>query len=268
MRWSPTAPWRATGVAEPITDVHVMAGLRNRYRPLVVDGAPVALGFLTVGDASVCTNPLYGRGCSLALVHAFGLADALREHGDDHESLARVFAGVHRARAGALVPHGGVPGRAGTHASRGRRAAARGSARVRAEHLPRRPAARAADLTDRVPRVPAVVQPLEHARRADERPRDRERGARGLPEPRVASRARAVGPARSRRARSSQRRFSRRAGRRGRGRCRRPAGGSRSRASARTRRACRSPRGATPARRGTRSTRRRRTRRPPHRSRT
>ncbi len=88
-----TAPWRGTGISEPITDVHVMAGLRNRYRPLVVDDAPVALGFLTVGDASVCTNPLYGRGCSLALVHAFGLADALREHGDEHESLAREFAG-------------------------------------------------------------------------------------------------------------------------------------------------------------------------------
>jgi 2-polyprenyl-6-methoxyphenol hydroxylase-like FAD-dependent oxidoreductase len=87
-----TAPWRMPGVSEPITDVHVMAGLRNRYRPLVVDDTPVALGFLTVGDASVCTNPLYGRGCSLALVHAFGLADALREHGDDRESLAREFA--------------------------------------------------------------------------------------------------------------------------------------------------------------------------------
>jgi 2-polyprenyl-6-methoxyphenol hydroxylase-like FAD-dependent oxidoreductase len=86
------APWRGTGVSEPITDVHVMAGLRNRYRPLVVDDAPLALGFLTVGDASVCTNPLYGRGCSLALVHAFGLADALHVHGDDRESLAREFA--------------------------------------------------------------------------------------------------------------------------------------------------------------------------------
>src|SRR4051794_8029820 len=29
------APWRADGVGEPITDVHVMAGLRNRSRPLV-----------------------------------------------------------------------------------------------------------------------------------------------------------------------------------------------------------------------------------------
>ena len=41
----------------------------------------------------MCTNPLYGRGCSLAFVHAFGLADALRVHGDDFDRLAREFAG-------------------------------------------------------------------------------------------------------------------------------------------------------------------------------
>lgn len=89
----PTAPWRAPGVSEPITGVHVMAGLRNRYRPFVADGAPLALGFVPVGDAAVCTNPLYGRGCSLAFVHGFGLADTLREHGDDLDGFARAFAG-------------------------------------------------------------------------------------------------------------------------------------------------------------------------------
>jgi 2-polyprenyl-6-methoxyphenol hydroxylase-like FAD-dependent oxidoreductase len=88
-----TAPWRADGLADPITGVHVMAGLRNRYRPLVgSDGAPLVHGFVAVGDAALCTNPLYGRGCSLALVHAFGLADALREHGPDLDALARGFA--------------------------------------------------------------------------------------------------------------------------------------------------------------------------------
>jgi 2-polyprenyl-6-methoxyphenol hydroxylase-like FAD-dependent oxidoreductase len=86
---TPTAPWRAPGVSDPITDVHVMAGLRNRYRPFVVDGAPVVHGLLPVGDASVCTNPLYGRGCSLAFVHAFGLADAIEACGDDLDALAR-----------------------------------------------------------------------------------------------------------------------------------------------------------------------------------
>jgi 2-polyprenyl-6-methoxyphenol hydroxylase-like FAD-dependent oxidoreductase len=87
-----TAAWRAPGLADPLTDVHVMAGLRNRYRPLVVGDAPLVDGYVAVGDASVCTNPLYGRGCSLALVHAFGLADALRANGDDLDAVSRDFA--------------------------------------------------------------------------------------------------------------------------------------------------------------------------------
>jgi 2-polyprenyl-6-methoxyphenol hydroxylase-like FAD-dependent oxidoreductase len=57
-----------------------MAGLRNRYRQIN------AQGFTAVGDAAVCTNPLYGRGCSLALVHAFALADALPDLGAFHEA--------------------------------------------------------------------------------------------------------------------------------------------------------------------------------------
>ncbi len=87
-------PWCADDVAEPITDVHVMAGLRNRYRPFVdAEGAPLVHGFVAVGDSSLCTNPLYGRGCSLAFVHAFGLADTLRSHGDDLDAVGREFAG-------------------------------------------------------------------------------------------------------------------------------------------------------------------------------
>ncbi len=88
----PLKPWRADGVSEPITDVNVMAGLRNRSRPLVDDAGPLVYGLVGVGDAAVCTNPLYGRGCSLAFVHAFGLADALRECGNDADVLARNFA--------------------------------------------------------------------------------------------------------------------------------------------------------------------------------
>ena len=79
-----------------------MAGLRNRKRQFVRTVDPIADGFAAVGDASVCTNPLYGRGCSLALVHAFGLADALREHGDDLRAGLLAFAEVHRVGAQAL----------------------------------------------------------------------------------------------------------------------------------------------------------------------
>ena len=78
-----------------------MAGLRNRYRPLVdAHGRPLVHGFVAVGDAAVCTNPLYGRGCSLAFVHAFGLADCARAtHGDDLDALARGLRRLHRARS-------------------------------------------------------------------------------------------------------------------------------------------------------------------------
>ena len=80
-------PW-LDGRSEPITDVHVMAGLRNRYRHFVVDGRPIITGMVAIGDASVCTNPLYGRGCSLSMVHAFAFADVLGAHGDDAAAVA------------------------------------------------------------------------------------------------------------------------------------------------------------------------------------
>jgi 2-polyprenyl-6-methoxyphenol hydroxylase-like FAD-dependent oxidoreductase len=79
----PTAPWVDPAVSEPITPVHPMAKLLNRIRHVVVDGAPIAPGLHAVGDAAVCTNPLYGRGCALGFVHAELLRDAMREHPDD-----------------------------------------------------------------------------------------------------------------------------------------------------------------------------------------
>jgi len=73
------------GRAEPITSsVHVMAGLLNRWRDYVIDGEPVALGIVPVGDAVLCTNPLYGRGCSTAFWGADLLANAIdARHGND-----------------------------------------------------------------------------------------------------------------------------------------------------------------------------------------
>jgi 2-polyprenyl-6-methoxyphenol hydroxylase-like FAD-dependent oxidoreductase len=84
----PTAPWVDPSVSEPITPVHPMAKLLNRIRHDVVDGTPVAPGLVAIGDANVCTNPLYGRGCSLGMVHAVLVRDALREHDGDPVALA------------------------------------------------------------------------------------------------------------------------------------------------------------------------------------
>lgn len=95
-----TAPF-VDGRAEPITDVELMGGLINRRRVFTsepddstsgIDATPLVLGFHAVGDAHTATNPLYGRGCSLATVQAQMLVDLLDEHGADSIE-------AHRARA-------------------------------------------------------------------------------------------------------------------------------------------------------------------------
>jgi len=85
-----TAPW-LDGRAEPITGVHAMAGLLNRWREYVVDGEPVATGLVPVGDAVLCTNPLYGRGCSTAFWGAHLLARAVEAFGDDTREVALAY---------------------------------------------------------------------------------------------------------------------------------------------------------------------------------
>jgi len=72
------------GPLEPLGGVRPMAGLLNRLRRFVdADRRPTVLGFHVVGDSHTCTNPLYGRGCSLALVQALLLADATAAHPGD-----------------------------------------------------------------------------------------------------------------------------------------------------------------------------------------
>ena len=86
-----TAAWTSREVSEPVSDVHGMANLRNTRRWLVEDGAPLALGFVAVGDALIHTNPIVGRGCSLAWTGAFDLADCLDAHGDDLRAFALAY---------------------------------------------------------------------------------------------------------------------------------------------------------------------------------
>jgi len=76
---------------EPITDVLAMSGIVDRYRRFVVDGSPVATGFLSVADAWACTNPSAGRGLTVGFLHALRLRDALRDAPDDPHALARRF---------------------------------------------------------------------------------------------------------------------------------------------------------------------------------
>jgi 2-polyprenyl-6-methoxyphenol hydroxylase-like FAD-dependent oxidoreductase len=86
-----TAPY-LDGRATPLVDeVFVMAGLLNRQRHYVVDGKPLVLGMLPVGDAVLCTNPLYGRGCSIGYWGAHLMAEAINEHADDLLTLATEY---------------------------------------------------------------------------------------------------------------------------------------------------------------------------------
>ena len=69
-----------------------MGGLLNRLRRFTSDdGTPTVLGFHAVGDAHTCTNPLYGRGCTLAMVQAFHLADAVTAHPGDPVGRATAY---------------------------------------------------------------------------------------------------------------------------------------------------------------------------------
>ena len=77
------APWIEPERADPVGPVEAMGGLRNTWRRFLAGGAPVLEGLHVIGDALRHTNPSYGKGSSLALAHAFALADALAAHPRD-----------------------------------------------------------------------------------------------------------------------------------------------------------------------------------------
>ena len=74
--------WCNAEQAEPTSRVFGMGDLLSRWRDLVQDGKPAVLGYFAVGDCLVRTNPLYGRGCSLAAVEAYMVRDVLAETAD------------------------------------------------------------------------------------------------------------------------------------------------------------------------------------------
>jgi len=85
------ARWIEPTRAEGVTKVFGMGNLHNVWRHFVKDGAPVVLNYFAVGDATLRTNPLYGRGCSSAVIQAHLLADVLKETADPADR-ARAFA--------------------------------------------------------------------------------------------------------------------------------------------------------------------------------
>ncbi len=78
--------------ATPMTDVHAMGGLINRQREFLdAQGRPRVIGFHALGDAHTTTNPLYGRGCSLAMVQAVLLSDSFVDHPTDPVARALAY---------------------------------------------------------------------------------------------------------------------------------------------------------------------------------
>ena len=76
---------------EPISPVHLLAGVLDRRRRFVVDGQPVITGFAAVGDAWACTNPSAGRGLSVGLLHALVLRDVASRQINDPATFSRDY---------------------------------------------------------------------------------------------------------------------------------------------------------------------------------
>ena len=88
---------------EAIDDrVTAMAGIEDRSRDLMVDGAPVATGVVAAGDAWACSNPSVGRGASIGMLQATVLRDTIAATGlEDPWEFACVF---HAATAETAEP--------------------------------------------------------------------------------------------------------------------------------------------------------------------
>src|SRR5271166_3819884 len=88
---------------EPIDDrVMALAGIEDRHRDLMPDGAPVATGVVAAGDAWACSNPTVGRGASIGMLQAILLRDTIAATGlDDPWEFACSF---HHATAELVEP--------------------------------------------------------------------------------------------------------------------------------------------------------------------
>lgn len=78
-------PWLTADKMTATTDSFGMAGIQAQWRYYVNDGTPLAHNFFAVGDAAVRTNPMYGRGCSLGILHAHILADVISNVADPRQ---------------------------------------------------------------------------------------------------------------------------------------------------------------------------------------
>ncbi len=70
-------PWLESERSEATTEPFGIGDIISHWRHYVVADKPLVRNLFAVGDAAIRTNPLYGRGCSLGIMHAQILAGVL-----------------------------------------------------------------------------------------------------------------------------------------------------------------------------------------------
>jgi 2-polyprenyl-6-methoxyphenol hydroxylase-like FAD-dependent oxidoreductase len=80
-------PWM--GRSEATTESFGFGDIKSVWRHYLDGGRPLIENFFAVGDATLRTNPLYGRGCSTGIMHAHLLADVLEETADPRQRAIR-----------------------------------------------------------------------------------------------------------------------------------------------------------------------------------
>ncbi|WP_237518808.1 hypothetical protein [Streptomyces sp. SID5910] len=93
------AAWADPAVGEPVSAVRPLTLPPNTLHRAPDAGAGPIAGLYPVGDAACVTDPLFGRGMSLALRHAFLLAEFLADGPaaeEQGERAARIADGVYR----------------------------------------------------------------------------------------------------------------------------------------------------------------------------
>lgn len=72
-------PWLDEGRMKATTEPFGIGDIQAVWRHFVINDKPLALNFFAIGDASIRTNPLYGRGCSISILHAHLLSQLLED---------------------------------------------------------------------------------------------------------------------------------------------------------------------------------------------
>lgn len=89
-------PWVEDSVSKPISKVYLYGNLANSRRRYFLAGRPLVRGLFGIGDASIHTNPIAGRGCALGWVSALELAKTLDAESDPEHRAADFEARIER----------------------------------------------------------------------------------------------------------------------------------------------------------------------------